>query len=168
MSCEEAYGEVLGTTVLFSNTLAAKQCLPYQRQRLSAVTPTATDLDAAELPVPEIQASANRRGRRLACWRGDFSRKVTFVPGSPRIHADPFGGWRGIVESGVDVFEIKEEHMSIFDEPPVIDLAEKLQQCPRQARFELQIPSVCVGKRAFEVCPSHCPWCNAVLRQWYR
>lgn len=43
--------------------------------------------------------------------------------GAPRIHADPFGGWGGIAQGGIRVFDLPGTHMQLFQEPTLQALA---------------------------------------------
>jgi thioesterase domain-containing protein len=47
---------------------------------------------------------------------------------------DPQLGWGRVVAGGVEVYEVAGEHVSIFREPNVRSLAEKLTNCLEMAR----------------------------------
>jgi thioesterase domain-containing protein len=49
--------------------------------------------------------------------------------GSPRIHAEPLGGWEGVARGGVNVIEVPGTHNSMLEEPNVRALGEAISRC---------------------------------------
>jgi thioesterase domain-containing protein/acyl carrier protein len=49
--------------------------------------------------------------------------------GNPIIHSTPHGGWGDVAKGGVEVYDILGDHMTLFKEPSVQVLAEKLRTC---------------------------------------
>jgi thioesterase domain-containing protein/acyl carrier protein len=52
--------------------------------------------------------------------------------GSPRIHAEPLGGWEGVARGGVHVIEVPGTHNSMLEEPNVRALGEAISRCIAQ------------------------------------
>ena len=62
--------------------------------------------------------------------------------GPPRIHADPYGGWSSIAQDGVDVYGVAGDHMTMFAEPNIVELADavdialaRVSKCSVEARI---------------------------------
>jgi len=49
--------------------------------------------------------------------------------GTPRIHSDPCGGWRGMAAGGIEVVEVPGSHMTMFEQPYVTALGQAIGRC---------------------------------------
>jgi thioesterase domain-containing protein/acyl carrier protein len=49
--------------------------------------------------------------------------------GSPRIHADPFGGWEGVARDGLDLVEVPGSHTGMLEQPHVKALGKAVSEC---------------------------------------
>ena len=47
--------------------------------------------------------------------------------GAPRIHADPYGGWKKVARGPLTVVEVPGHHMNMFNEENLPKLAEVLE-----------------------------------------
>ena len=52
--------------------------------------------------------------------------------GPPRIHSDPRGGWSSVALGGVKVYEVPGDHMSMFEEPHLDELAAAVREVLRR------------------------------------
>lgn len=103
-----------------------------ERAELAQLVVAGAGATQAQYVFDVFQANINA----IASYRPEvYGGRITLFRASEHttpMHADPELGWGNWTTAGVDVYEVPGDHVTMFREPTIRVLAEKLQQCLKE------------------------------------